>query len=442
MRSIEMKTNIHLKLLLIVVIALLHVRDTIAQTDTLQLTDQLHEVFPGAEINSMNPVKGFSLVLKLRIRQWLDHTLPSRGSFTQIIYLYHRSIKSPNVLVAEGYEIDDRIYEPAMILQANQINVEYRFHGHSRPDKIPWELLTQEQAMQDLHAIRKALSIIYKKSWTVTGVSKGGTTAALFALRFPKDVKAAVAYVAPFALAQEDPRTMEYYRHQAGTEDCRRRVHEFQRSMLLHRNELIPMLDTLATREGTHFTIGVGKALEYAAMEFPFSFWQWGFGCDEIPGNNAGAQEIFDYVEQIVDFNYYDDATIARFEPAFYQFMTEFGYYGFDTTGISDLLKIEFHPSNLTFCPKDTEIRYRPEYMKMMTDRALHHGKHIMYIYGATDTWSACAIRPDASTRCPVYFAANIGHRARIRNLSEASRKEIYQTLHSWTNAPTIPLPF
>ena len=437
-----MKTKINLRLLLFIVVAQLRIGAITAQTDTLQLKEQLQKVFPGAEISRMNPVKGFSLVFKLQIRQWLDHTCPSRGSFLQIIYLYHRSKKSPNVLVTEGYEIANQIYEPTMILQANQIIVEYRFHGHSRPDKIPWELLTQEQAMQDFHAIRQAMSRIYKKSWTVTGISKGGTTAALYALRFPKDMKAAVAYVAPFAQAQEDPRTMEYYRHQAGTEDCRRRVREFQRSMLLHRNELIPMLDKLATSEGTRFSIGEGKALEYAAMEFPFSFWQWGFGCSEIPEREASAQEIFEYVEQVVDFNYYDDQTIASFEPAFYQFMTEFGYYGFDTTGISDLLQLELHPSNLTFCPKETEIRYRPEYMKMMTDRAIHHGKHIIYIYGAIDTWSACAIQPDASTRCPVYFAANIGHRARIRNLSEANRKKIYKTLHSWTRAPTIPLPY
>lgn len=168
-----MKTKINLRLLLFIVVAQLRIGAITAQTDTLQLKEQLQKVFPGAEISRMNPVKGFSLVFKLQIRQWLDHTCPSRGSFLQIIYLYHRSKKSPNVLVTEGYEIANQIYEPTMILQANQIIVEYRFHGHSRPDKIPWELLTQEQAMQDFHAIRQAMSRIYKKSWTVTGISKG-----------------------------------------------------------------------------------------------------------------------------------------------------------------------------------------------------------------------------------------------------------------------------
>lgn len=407
------------------------------QDDHVILKQKLEKAFPGIVIKEKKCPLDYLFSWELHIPQYLNHKQKSQGGFRQLIYLYHKGFKNPNVMVTEGYNIADRIYEPSIILNANQFSVEYRFCGKSTPQSIPWSLLNHEQAMKDLCYIQKRLSKIYKESWTVTGVSKGGTTAALYALTYPKKVKATVAYVAPFVLAQEDYRTIEHYTKKVSTSECRQQVLNFQRAILQNREALISMIDSLAIRDNVKFPIGSQRVLEYASMEFPFTFWQWGYKCSDLISVHSSPKEIFNYVEKVVDFNYYDDKTVKQFEPAFYQFMTEFGYYDFDTTGLSDLLIYEKNPTNLTFCPKGVDINYNPAYLLKMTDKAIHNGKNIIYIYGEVDTWTACAVTPSSKTNCKKYVAPEQGHRVRIRNLSNDQKREIYQSLEKWTGSKT-----
>ncbi|MEO6190683.1 MAG: S28 family serine protease [Saprospiraceae bacterium] len=414
----------------------------IASDDQVKLRNKLQKEFPGIIIKEMKSDKAFKFTWELIIQQLIDHNNPNNGTFPQHIYLYHKSFKKPNVIVTEGYEVADRIYEPTMILNANQFSVEFRFYGQSAPEKIPWQYLNHLQALDDLHQIKNKFSKIYKKSWTATGISKGGTTCALYSLSYPSDLKAAVAYVAPFVLAQEDQRTIDHYKNKVGTKECRDRVFEFQRSMLKHRQGLVPMIEGLAIRDNVSFSISADRVLEYAAMEFPFSFWQWGFTCNVLPKEPVNDTDIFDFVEEVVDFNYYDDPTVAQFEPSFYQFMSEFGYYGFDTTGLSDLIMVEKHPSNLTFCPKGVEIKYDPKYMKEMTDKAINNGKNIIYIYGGLDTWYSCGVTPSMKTNCVKFVKEDMGHRVKIRNFSDSDKLEINRLLKKWTKAKTYSLPY
>lgn len=412
----------------------------LASEDKILLNQKLEKLFPGVIIKEKKTPNDFTFSLEILIPQYLDHHKKSKGKFQQLIYIYHRGFNRPNVLVTEGYNIGDRVYEPTSILEGNQFSVEYRFCGSSIPNPIPWKLLNHDQAMRDLRNIQKKLSKIYSGSWTVTGISKGGTTAALYSLTYPKKVNAAIAYVAPFVLAQEDSRTIHHYTKQVSTAECRNQVLEFQRAILLNRKELVPMIDSLQFKDQVTFPIGSQRVLEYAAMEFPFSFWQWGFNCSDLISTQSSAKEIFDYVEQVVDFNYYDDKSIKQYEPAFYQFLTEFGYYDFDTTGLSDLLVYEKDPSNLNFCPTGVEISYSPEYMRNMTQKAIDKGKNIIYIYGEVDTWTSCAVTPSSSTNCKKYIAAGQGHRVRIRNLPDQDKNEIYTLLRAWTKDKTTAL--
>lgn len=413
-----------------------------ANKDSIRLIKMLNKVFPGVEITAFHPVKTYPFVLQLKINQLLDHHHPERGTFPQLMYLYHKDFKAPNVLSIEGYRIADRFSEASLILKANQFTVEYRFSGSSVPDSVPWDLMRFDQVLEDLHLIQNQLSKIYKKSWTATGTSKAGTTAALYSVTFPKDVKATIAYVAPFVLAQEDQRTTTYYQQKVGTKECRDNVHRFQRSILEHRDELIPMLEELAKNESVSFPLGTQKTLEYTALEFPFSFWQWGFQCSDLPNDNPTAQEIFDLIEQVVDFNFYDDKTFKEYQSSYYFFMTEFGYYGFDTTGLNDLLIYEKNPSNLSFCPPGIPIIYHPEYMIQMTQKLEKFGKNILYIYGAQDSWYSCAMNPSPKSNCKKYVQDQMGHRTKIRNFTSEQKNEIYKLLHHWTHSKTYALPY
>ncbi|MBK8450434.1 MAG: S28 family serine protease [Saprospiraceae bacterium] len=410
-------------------------------TDEFVLKNFLEEEFPGILIQPMDSKDGFVFSWELTIQQALDHWDSNAGSFPQKIFLYHRAFKNPNVIVTEGYEIADRIYEASSILNANQFSIEYRFFGDSRPEKINWSLLNHKQALEDLHSIRTKLAKIYKKNWIATGISKGGTTAALYSLTYPKDLKATIAYVAPFALEQEDKRTIEHYTKKVGRLECRQKVREFQRNLLKHRNEIKLLLIELENRDGVKFEIDKDKVIDFASMEYPFSFWQWGFACQDIPSKDAKADELFDHIEAVVDFNYYDNVSYKRFLPAYYQFMTEFGYYGFDTSGVSDLL-IYPQLSNLEFAPKDADLTFHGEYINKMHEKARSHSNNMIYIYGAQDPWTSCAIELSNKSNALKLVKYNGAHRTRIRDFSESDKQLVYKCLKKWTKHKTIPLAY
>ncbi len=408
-------------------------------SDSVFLYKQIMMAYPSAQIRNLQKIEGFQFAWEIIVLQDLDHWDRTRGTFPQRIILLHRGFKNPNVLVTEGYEARLRIYEATSLLNANQIMVEFRYAGKSKPSNPDWRLLNHAQALEDLHKIRLRFGTWYKKAWVATGISKGGTTASLYALTYPKDIKAAIAYVAPFPLAQEDARTIDHYKNKIGTDECRKKVFLFQREILQHRDSLRILLKLLAEDEQVSFPLGLDKVIDYSAVEFPFSFWQWGGDCNEIPDTEASAKEVFDYVEQIVDFNYYDSITCETFLPAYYQFLTEYGYYGFDTTGLSDLL-VNHRLSNLEFTPKDATIHYDGAYMRTMADKATNESRNIIYIYGELDTWTACGISPAPGTRAIKLVKTGGSHRTRLRDFDRDDRVRVYNALRKWTKTKIYPL--
>jgi len=413
----------------------------VPKEDWMVTESKLKKIWPNAQIKYLNKLDGYQAAWEILVPQKVNHQDEESPLFYQRVYILHKGLNHPNVLVTEGYQINHRLHEPSKMLDANQITVEYRYCGQSVPAKMDWTYLNHTQAMQDFYKIQNELKKIYKKKWIVTGVSKGGTTAAIYKLQYPKAVKAAMAYVAPFPLAQEDPRTIYHYRKVAGTAECRKEVFEFQKRILQHREQLIPLIKNLAKQEEVEFPFGIEKTIEYCALEYPFSFWQWGTNCLEIPPKEASATDIFNHLEEIVDINFYDDKTFENFKPAFYQFMTEFGYYGFDTVGLSHLLLTEKNPSNLVFCPADATIQYNPSYMIGMASKARTSGNKIMYVYGALDTWTACGIQPDKKLKALRLDLVGGGHRTKIKDFPMEQKSLAVNTLKKWTGIKNIQLP-
>ena len=136
--------------------------------------------------------------------------------------------------------------------------------------------------------------------------------------------------------------------------------------------------------------------LEYGVVEFPFAFWQWGGKCEEIPTSSASAEEMFEYIEKIVSWNFYSDATCDFFLPSFYQFMTELGYYGFVTKDVEDLLVAEKNPTNLTFGPKDVDLTFKP-YLKPVNDYLMKKGNKICLLYTSPSPRDATLSRMPSS---------------------------------------------
>ncbi len=390
-------------------------------------------------IQPIEPKHHFKQAFKIKIRQPLDHQNPDAGFFEQLIYLKHFDFHAPTVLVTEGYNAINRSYEISSLLKANQIEVEYRFNGESRPDSIQWQYLTNKQGADDLHRIRKLFGKIYRKKWLSTGISKGGSTTLIYKFEYPRDVKVWIPYVAPLATAQEDTRINDFIAN-LGDEKCQRKIEVFQKMILQRRNSILPYIDKLAVSKGLEFSRGIDVVLEFAVLEFPFSFWQYGHDCREIPDNNASNHQLYEYLDKIVGLDFYSDKSYEKYKPAFYQFLTELGYYGYRYDHLEDLLISLEKPTNLPFGPGDVDLSYDGEYVQNVMKWLDRKGKRIIYIYGGVDPWTAAGITPNPKTGSLHLVKPDGGHTTRIRDLSTAQQNEIYAALRKWLKVPVYKL--
>lgn len=408
-------------------------RATIHQPDHVRtfLEGRLMDLFPNSEVSVQKNLDGFTESYQVILNEPLDHKHPEKGSFKHYIYLSHVDYKNPMILVTEGYAARYVKNELSTLLKANQVIVEYRFYGKSRPDPVPWDYLTCDQAIEDYHSITTRLKQLYNGKWISTGISKGGETTLIYKAKYAQDVDVAVPYVAPLINGKEDPRTNQHIAT-VGTEECRAKVIQFQRALLQNRKEVLIAMNAYAQKKEMKFTeVPMNEALEYAALEFPFSFWQWGGKCEEIPGEKATAQELFDYVNKIVSVSFYDDERYFELLPSFYQHMRELGYYGFDLDPVKDLLEVVKSSSNSRFAPK-VPITYDPKCIQKTRKFAETKGDHILYIYGGNDTWVSCAPTPAITVDALKMVLPGGSHATRIKNFPQESQDKIMQTLNRW----------
>lgn len=400
--------------------------------EILTFQQQLEELFPDAEITKMEVKDHFTKAYQLVLNEPLDHKNPEAGTFKHYVYLSHVEETMPVVLVTEGYNARPRTYEMTKILKSNQVQVEYRFYGKSRPDSIPWQYLTNDQAVEDYHQLVTKLKRLYIGKWISTGISKGGETVLIYKSKYPWDVKVAVPYVAPLIDGQEDPRTQEHI-NTVGTDECRAKIVAFQRQVLEKRDSVLMEVSKYAELKNMNFTeLSTDEALEYAVLEFPFSFWQWGAKCEDIPNSTATAKELFDYVNGVVGISFYSDATYHDLLPSYYQHMTELGYYGFDTAPVKDLIEVVHEPTNLRFAPAEVDLTYNKEYILEVRDFAENKGKQILYIYGGYDTWGACAPTPMPHVDALKMVLDGGSHSTRIKDFSKENQQRIYDKLQNW----------
>lgn len=405
---------------------------TAANSLTGQSIEQvIEEKIPGASVMKLDGQEPFSEVLAIQLRQPLDHQDTTQGFFSQRLFLSHRDFSAPMLIVTEGYAARNTKYELADMLQSNQLIVEYRFFGASRPDEVDWTHLTNDQAMEDLHRIRTLFGAIYKSDWVSTGISKGGTTTLIYRSKYPDDVVASVPYVAPLALAQEDKRTEKHLR-KVGEKACRKKLVDFQKMVLENREAILPMIEQYAEQHKRRYSLGVEKVLEYAVLELPFSFWQWGGECDAIPEEGVSPDSMFNYIHQVVDWSFYSDATCNYFKPAFYQFMTELGYYGYSIRHLDGLITaLATAPNNQVFAPQDAPVRFSP-YLQEVVDFLDQNGDRIIYIYGELDPWTACGYEPKKRRDALLMVKEGGDHTTRIADLSAEQRAEVKLKLDEW----------
>lgn len=426
--------NTPMKIILIVlsVISLMLVRCHSTQQVQAELKNQIVELFPGATVEAITYETPYQEAYRVIFPQYLDHNNPEAGTFDQHIYLYHVGYEAPVHLETGGYEAYLAPREISKNLELNLIIVEYRFYGDSRPEEIPWEYLTNDQAVEDYHRINQAFRKIYKTGkWLTSGISKGGETAMIYKSKHPKDADVVVPYVAPIILDTADVRPWEHV-NRIDVPECRQLVKDLQKRLLQNKAEVLNLLMEKTNEDSLTFAIGHQVALEYAILEYPFSFWQWNGDCSQIPDEKASLDSAFRYLNGVSDVSNFSDQSYAEGLPSYYQHMRELGYYVMDTSDLSEWLSKDRY-SHRVFAPSGVDLTYNNQYMADVKGYVEKQGEQMIWIYGGLDPWGGCAVEPKGKSTMK-FVKPDGTHRTRIKDLDSLQQKQIYDSLMVWLN--------
>lgn len=406
---------------------------TFAQMTALE--QQLFDL-EGVAFKAIETPEGYTDAFELQIKQPIDHQDPSRGYFYQRAYLSHRDFDRPTVICTEGYSRPrNRVYELTDLIEGNQIDVEHRFFGTSMPDSLDYAYLTLEQATADLHRINQLFRTIYAGKWVSTGISKGGQTTIFYRYFYPEDVDVSVPYVAPLNLDLEDRRIYTFL-DTVGTAECRAKILGVQQRILQDREESIHALRWFAKGAKLEFSyLDFEQAVEYAVLEYPFSFWQWGGDCDAIPTDTADLETTLDHFLEISGLDFFADGAMTAYASHYYQAGSQMGYYSYETEDLPGLIKAlptQPHPSAI-FMPEKIEMTFDGKLVEAVAEWLPVNGDRFIYINGDADTWSATAVRPTEGIDAHWFFLAGKDHgQARIKNMTEEEQQQLEEALEGW----------
>ncbi len=388
-------------------------------------------------IDSLKQIQGdtlFAETWELWFSQPLDHKNPKGEHFPLRVVYNHMGFDKPVVVAIEGYKIYSHwATEPALLLNANQINIEHRFFENSRPkDSIPWAYLDIYQAATDQHRVIKSFKPFFNSKWVSTGISKGGQATIFHRYFYPNDVDVSIPYVAPLNFSSEDKRVYDFLDN-VGTTECRERVKSFQKELFKRKSRLMPMLKELAASKNYTFAFGLDRAYDINVLEYSFAFWQWsGMDCSQIPPISASDTEVFNHWARVASFDFIEDNGVWESQPFFYQAMTEIGMYGYEVESWSDFLA---DTANITFdftMPKGHAAVFNPESMQKVNQWIQTEGNYMLYIYGEYDPWSATAVVPGFDTKSAIFFNPKGDHTTRIYSFPAAMQDSIYDILENW----------
>ena len=201
----------------------------------------------------------------------LDHDDPSKGTFTQRMYVYYKGTDAPNLFYCGGYDLfyglvptaDDVIFtgdddEEECSFSAkyncNFFEPEFRFYDPAMEnmdydDTVYWEYLTDENASEDFHFMIEGLKTILTGNWAFEGMSKGGDFTAYQLGRHPEDADLFVMEAAMVNECRDFPGMYEYAYTTAGNDrygeelgaKYRALLLEFQVELIKHRDGVKPL---------------------------------------------------------------------------------------------------------------------------------------------------------------------------------------------------------
>ncbi|MFC2110098.1 S28 family serine protease [Bacteroidota bacterium] len=418
---------------IIIIVNLLFFELLNAQTNKI---DSLLFELPDVIFSKIETAKNFEATYELSIKQPLDHSDVSKGYFYQRAFLSHKGFEHPTVMITEGYSRpNNRISELTELVNGNQILIEHRYFGKSMPDSLDYNFLNLKQVTADLHRVNTLFKTIYKNKWLSTGVSKGGATTLFYRHLYPNDVDVSVNYVGPINKEFEDKRIYTFL-DTVGTKTCRNKIYSFQKYLLKNKKKILPLLEAYSIGVNVKYTYhSIEKAFELAVMEYPFSFWQYGHDCEDIPEKSTSYLDAMKYFTSVSDITFFSDRYITNYASHYYQSATEFGYYGYETKkfkGLLNELSTNQNP-HATIMPNKMKALFDDRLLIGINNWLPKQGNKIIHIYGTLDTWSASAV-PVSKDVDAVWFFMNGKHHgnARIKTMNKSEKEKLITTLERW----------
>ncbi|WP_338867160.1 S28 family serine protease [Myxococcus stipitatus] len=364
-----------------------------------------------------------------------DHAKPDGQRFRQRMTLLHISSASPMVLYTSGYFVSTvpSRREPTQMLEANQLSIEHRFFGSSRPAPADWSQLTIRQSADDFHRIVEAFKPLYRGRWLSTGASKGGETMVFFRRFHPNDVDATVAYVAPLARFDDD--RFITFQESVGEASCRERLKSFQHAALDRREALVAEMETRATQRGLTFNhLGKDVAFEHAVIEHFFYFWQYDTQsrCGSVPAPSASNTAFMDELDGRMDLATFSDAQVEAYGPYNYQAAVELGYPRPFETHLAGRLRFPGTDTPQTYVPRGVSTVFLPGAMPDIQDWVSREGERLMFVYGGHDPWTAAPYTLGGARESALYLVPGGNHGARLSQLPEPQRNEARELLRQW----------
>jgi hypothetical protein len=333
---------------------------------------------------------------------------------------------------------EDRPVELTNLLLANQISIEHRFFGASRPDPADWSKLTIKQMADDEHVIIAALRDIYPGAFLTTGGSKGGMTATYHRRFYPDDVDGTVPYVAPISFAAPDDRYTAFV-DGIGPASCRTALRDLAVEMLQNRRAMIE--SRAGAQPGHAYTrIALGPAVEVSIASVEWAFWQY-YGveyCGAVPAVTASDDEVFGFLDEVAPVSDSDDAQVAAFEAYYYQAYAQLGYPADNATYL-DAFTIYSDADYDGALPTPEPPSYDAAAMTDIDTWVRTEGDRLLFIYGEFDPWSGGQYTLGNASDSLLLVQPEGSHGSRINGLDDADREAAFAKLEAWTGVEPLP---
>jgi hypothetical protein len=417
--------------------------DNLVPPKPAEIADRLAELEGVTVEAETTSVEGYQFFV-LRFEQPVDHTNPDGPKFTQRVSLMHRDDTLPMVALTSGYwdYYGDRLYELSALIGANQISIEHRYFGESRPDPADWSKLTIEQMANDEHVILTKLRSIYEGAFLTTGGSKGGMTAVYHRRFFPDDVEGTVPYVAPISFGAPDPRYLPFL-DTLGPASCRQRVRDIAIEMLSNRRAMLTAKATAqaAQQHRVYSRVTIDAAVEGAIYSLEWAFWQYsGFAyCPDVPDVTASNDEVWDFLDAVAPVTDNADDQIALFEAYYHQ---AYAQLGFPDSGAMYLDAFaQFGDADYDgSLPAGVPTYDDGAAMRDVETFVKERGERLLFVYGQWDPWTGGAFELGDARDSALFVQPQGTHGARIARLAPADRDAAFAKIEAWTGiAPGMP---